>query len=241
MFGKDYTVKLLPHHVGIFTGFYMDSSIIQKAFEYAKKGGYSDEFLRNEKLRYEQAMMGRNVNVEVVLVSPDSVCMPSGCDVCKDCLDISQEDLKESSLHLKFEEAFSISMEILYLLHYTGLEPERQYTSDEFKEIVNETGKNIFDLLRFSNRLKDGSFPQTLTENYRWEKKHKVDEKFPLAGQFYVSDIYRDIISRRLNEQLFADNHVTDDEIIDIIEKHPGFFTDEPMDAYKEAMVMLDA
>lgn len=239
MSGKDYRVKLLPHHVGLFTGFYMNSSSIQKSFELSKKRGYSDEFLCNEKLKYEQAMIEQNANVEVVLVEPDSICMPSGCKVCKDCLDISQEDLKESYLYLKFEEAFRISMEILYLLHYPGLEPERSYTSDEFQKIVQTTGKKIFDLLCYSYRGRDGFFPQTLTDNYRWEKKDEVDEQFPMAAQFYDSDIYSDIISRRLH--VMADNHVTDDEILELTKKHPGFFTGEPMDAYKEAIVMLDA
>ena len=241
MSGKDYTVKLLPHHIGLFTHVYMKSKLVDNSLKPLKNIGYSLEFADNERQIYDKLINGTNVDVVVILEKPDSICMPSGCDVCKDCLDVSQEDLKESTLHLKFEEAVGISKEILYLLHYPGLEPEKSYTIDEFQKIVHTTGKKIFDLLRYSNRLKDGIFPQTLVNNLRYEKKDEVDEQFPMAAQFYDSDLYSDIIGRRLNEQLFADNHVTDDEIIDIIEKHPGFFTDEPMDAYKEAMMMLDA
>lgn len=243
-------VRLLPHHIGVFSSFYFKNAEKRKEiFEYFRGCGYSDSFISNMKEIFQSIIKNPDYTIEITLEKPDSICKPELNEGCKKCIDglLLREEIAErmesDKKYGKFRRTASMLKEIEEMLYFQGLKPKKKYKSKHFMEIVENTGEKIHDLLKRvcffpgDKLLLNNISPYSLKFKFLGNEE-EIKKRFPLVPKFVDSKLDKQIMADRFAEDVIG-RFISDKNLENLMENYPKLFKDSQKRVYKEAMKII--
>ncbi len=250
----DEKIQLLPHHVDRFTKLYFKKSEERTRLFEMFETDYSDSFISNIEKIFEDFILNPHSNrgIEIVLMKPDSLCMPEAAKACKECFmetgyDAETEERIFGNGLYKAEYCERVLLEMRLLLFYQDLKPGKTYSCDHFKRITENTGKKLLSLQRNMTDVPRDIPPDAAytpsTEIYSPFGRLPADcsKEFPLVSKFMESNFYKSCI--QLLVRGFLD--ITDDGRIDrgniLFERFPILFSQNSAEIYETIIKTINS
>ena len=130
-----------------------------------------------------------------------------------------------------------VLFELEKLVYSPDLNPGKDYTCKELKEIIRTSGQMMSDLLDGSLLFEKGIHIVNILD-YRYTHTKDVDSVFPLAAGFLNSASYRDFIGRDVKEPLSCEQISAED--VELLKRtYPELFLENPPEIYKRVMEII--
>lgn len=120
------TVRIRPHHIGLFADYYLYNIIDDE--DKSEKEGYGSQFMSKVKNLYDKIIFGKDIEVLTV----DGSSGDSICDLCKRCCKNKNKIESLDDMEWFFELNFT-------MVKIKGIELKKHYSSDEFLEIISKS------------------------------------------------------------------------------------------------------
>lgn len=191
-------IKMLPHHIGLFTHYFQLSPDDREGCIHESCEGYGEEFTSNYRRIFESLLNNRKVNVEIVLSVPDSICLDNDPH-CSKCLCggapwADHERAIYDEPYRAYIEATAKSTEVGWLLfYYPGLSPKK-ITQEEFLRAIDMAGENIRMCYRMARTIpfqQPYFTPDSLT--YLGNYTKMLQTYFPMALKYENSNLCREM------------------------------------------------